>query len=170
VNTRQKVLSSPMPVRAVISFSGNAVSSSRRRASSMRKRRTRAAGDSPSAEHEGAGADRDDAGNARGKAHEPRDQLGRIGINGFGRIGRMALRAADQRKDVQIVALNDLLEPAHLAYLLRHDSVHGKFGRNVRVDAGALWIGDDKLRISSVKDPAHSAWADLWCEHRHVRG
>ena len=85
----------------------------------------------------------------------------RIGINGFGRIGRMALRAACERKDVQIVALNDLLEPAHLAYLLRHDSVHGKFGRSVRVDAGALWVGDDQLRISSVQDPAQSAWADL---------
>jgi glyceraldehyde 3-phosphate dehydrogenase len=85
----------------------------------------------------------------------------RIGINGFGRIGRMALRAACERNDVQIVALNDLLEPAHLAYLLRHDSVHGKFGHSVRLDAGALWIGDQKIRISSVKEPAQSAWGEL---------
>jgi len=85
----------------------------------------------------------------------------RIGINGFGRIGRMALRAAWERNDVQIVALNDLLEPAHLAYLLRHDSVHGKFAHGVRLDAGALWVGDQKLRISSVKEPAQSAWGEL---------
>ncbi|HEU4577005.1 MAG TPA: type I glyceraldehyde-3-phosphate dehydrogenase [Polyangiaceae bacterium] len=85
----------------------------------------------------------------------------RMAINGFGRIGRMALRAACQRNDVQIVAINDLLEPAHLAYLLRHDSVHGKFERSVRVDAGALWVGDQKIRISSVKEPAQSAWGEL---------
>jgi glyceraldehyde 3-phosphate dehydrogenase len=85
----------------------------------------------------------------------------RIGINGFGRIGRMALRAACERDDVQIVAVNDLLELAHLAYLLRYDSVHGKFGHSVRVDAGALWVGDQKIRISSVKEPAQSAWGDL---------
>jgi glyceraldehyde 3-phosphate dehydrogenase len=88
-------------------------------------------------------------------------QMIRIGINGFGRIGRMALRAAWERKDLQIVAINDLLEPPHLAYLLRHDSVHGKFARAVRVDAGALWVGDQKIRISSVKEPAQSAWGDL---------
>jgi glyceraldehyde 3-phosphate dehydrogenase len=85
----------------------------------------------------------------------------RIGINGFGRIGRMALRVACERKDVQIVAVNDLLELPHLAYLLRHDSVHGKFAHSVRVDAGALWVRDQKIRISSVKEPAHSAWGDL---------
>jgi glyceraldehyde 3-phosphate dehydrogenase len=73
----------------------------------------------------------------------------------------MALRAAWEREDVQVVAVNDLLEPAHLAYLLRHDSVHGKFGHSVRVEAGALWVGDKKLRISSVKEPAQSAWGEL---------
>jgi glyceraldehyde 3-phosphate dehydrogenase len=85
----------------------------------------------------------------------------RIGINGFGRIGRMALRAACERDDVQIVAVNDLLDLAHLAYLLRHDSVHGKFAHSVRADAGALWIDEQKIRISSVKEPAQSAWGDL---------
>src|SRR3569832_2195899 len=85
----------------------------------------------------------------------------RIGINGFGRIGRMALRAACERGDVQIVAINDLLELSHLAYLLRHDSVHGKFACDVRVESGTLWIDDQKIRISSVKEPASSAWGDV---------
>jgi glyceraldehyde 3-phosphate dehydrogenase len=73
----------------------------------------------------------------------------------------MALRAACERSDVLIVAINDLLELPHLAYLLRHDSVHGKFARSVRIDAGKLWIGDQKIRISSVKEPAQSAWGDV---------
>ncbi len=85
----------------------------------------------------------------------------RIGINGFGRIGRMALRAAVERTDVQVVAINDLLEPAHLAYLLRYDSVHGKFARDLRVEPGALWIGDQKVRVSSVKEPAALAWGKV---------
>ncbi len=85
----------------------------------------------------------------------------RIGINGFGRIGRMALRAACERDDVQIVAINDLLELPHLAYLLRHDSVHGKFAHGVRIEAGALWVGEQKMRVSSVKEPAQSAWGEV---------
>ena len=61
----------------------------------------------------------------------------RIGINGFGRIGRMAFRAALARPDVEVVAVNDLLELPHLAYLLAHDSVRGKLGTSVTVDGGA---------------------------------
>jgi len=84
----------------------------------------------------------------------------RIGINGFGRIGRMAFRAAMERADVQVVAVNDLLEPPQLAYLLRHDSVHGRFRHDVALKDGALVVDGRPIRITAVKDPAASAWGD----------
>jgi glyceraldehyde 3-phosphate dehydrogenase len=82
----------------------------------------------------------------------------RIGINGFGRIGRATLRAALGRDDVQVVAVNDLLELPHLAYLLKYDSVHGRLGHDVAVQDGALVIDGRRVRASAVKDPAASAW------------
>lgn len=85
----------------------------------------------------------------------------KIGINGFGRIGRMALRAALRRHDVEVVAINDLLELRHLAYLLKHDSVHGKLGHEVVVDAQKLFIGGRELRVSALREPAASAWRDV---------
>jgi glyceraldehyde 3-phosphate dehydrogenase len=83
-----------------------------------------------------------------------------LGINGFGRIGRMALRAALARGDVQVLAVNDLLEPAHLAYLLRHDSVHGKLRHRVEIEPNALVIDGRRLRVTARKDPAEIAWRD----------
>jgi len=83
-----------------------------------------------------------------------------IGINGFGRIGRMAFRAAAQRTDVQVVALNDLLEPRQLAYLLKHDSVHGRFGHDVAVKDRFIVVDGRPVRTTAVKDPAESAWGD----------
>ena len=89
----------------------------------------------------------------------------RIGINGFGRIGRTVLRAAMARNDVEVVAVNDLLELPHLAYLLKHDSVHGRLGRAVAVRAAAndrsLVVGDRVIRATALKDPAASAWDDV---------
>ena len=84
----------------------------------------------------------------------------KIGINGFGRIGRMTFRAAMQRADVQVVAVNDLLELPHLAYLLRHDSVHGRFGHDVAVKDRSLLVDGRPIRATAVKDPAASAWGD----------
>ena len=84
----------------------------------------------------------------------------KLGINGFGRIGRMAFRAAAQRADVQVVAVNDLLEPRQLAYLLKHDSVHGRFGQDVAIEDRFLVVGGRPVRITGVKDPAESAWGD----------
>jgi glyceraldehyde 3-phosphate dehydrogenase (phosphorylating) len=84
----------------------------------------------------------------------------KIGINGFGRIGRMAFRAAMNRRDVEVVAVNDLLELPHLAYLLRHDSVHGRFGHDVAVKDRFLMVDGRPVRVSAVKDPAASAWGD----------
>jgi len=82
----------------------------------------------------------------------------RIGINGFGRIGRMALRAALARKDVEVVAVNDLLELPHLAYLLKHDSTHGRLAEEVGTAEGHLLVGGRRIRATSVKDPSASAW------------
>ena len=70
-----------------------------------------------------------------------------IGINGFGRIGRMVFRAAADRDDVEIVAINDLLDVEHLAYLLKYDSVHGRFNGSVEVIDGQLIVNGKNIRI-----------------------
>jgi glyceraldehyde 3-phosphate dehydrogenase len=84
----------------------------------------------------------------------------KIGINGFGRIGRTAFRAALGRDDVQVVAVNDLLEPRQLAYLLKHDSVHGGLGRDVAVKNSFLVVDGRPVRATAAKDPAASAWGE----------
>jgi glyceraldehyde 3-phosphate dehydrogenase len=84
----------------------------------------------------------------------------KIGINGFGRIGRMAFRAAMKRRDVQVVAVNDLLELPHLAYLLKHDSVHGKLGHPVATGDRCLIVDGRSIRATAVREPAASAWGD----------
>jgi glyceraldehyde 3-phosphate dehydrogenase len=88
----------------------------------------------------------------------------KIGINGFGRIGRVAFRAALERSDVEIVAVNDLLELPQLAYLLRHDSVHGRLRHQVAIDGGALVVDGRRVRATAVKDPAASAWREVGAE------
>lgn len=84
----------------------------------------------------------------------------KIGINGFGRIGRAAFRAALGRRDVEVVAINDLLDPRHLAYLLRYDSVHGRLNRQVAATESSLVVDGRPIRTSAVMDPAASAWGD----------
>ena len=82
----------------------------------------------------------------------------KIGINGFGRIGRMVLRAAIERNDVEVVAINDLLDIKHLAYLLKYDSVHGKCKADVLSDDNSLIVDGKKIQISSERDPKKIAW------------
>ena len=84
-----------------------------------------------------------------------------IGINGFGRIGRMACRAALQRNDVRVVAVNDLLALPHLAYLLEHDSVHGKLRCELAVKDGLLVVDGQPIRVTAVKDPAAASWNEV---------
>ncbi len=84
----------------------------------------------------------------------------KIGINGFGRIGRAAFRASLLRDDLQVVAVNDLLELPHLAYLLKYDSVHGPLGRPVSAEHDRLLVDGRAVRVTSAKDPAASAWGD----------
>jgi len=83
----------------------------------------------------------------------------KVGINGFGRIGRMVFRAATQHfPDIEIVGINDLLEPEYLAYMLRHDSVHGRFKGDIGVDGNILIVNGRKIRLTQVKDPAELKW------------
>ena len=83
----------------------------------------------------------------------------KVGINGFGRIGRMVFRAAAKDfPDIEVVAINDLLEPDYLAYMLKHDSVHGLFKGDVKVDGGNLVVNGKKIRLTAIKDPAELKW------------
>src|SRR5512145_2880488 len=87
----------------------------------------------------------------------------KVGINGFGRIGRNVLRSAVQNfgNDIEIVAINDLLEPDYLAYMLQYDSVHGRFKGDVSVDGNTLVVNGRRIRLTAVKDPAELKWGDV---------
>jgi len=87
----------------------------------------------------------------------------KVGINGFGRIGRNVLRAAVQNfgSDIEIVGINDLLEPDYLAYMLQYDSVHGHFKGKIAVEGGALLINGKKIRLTQERDPANLKWGDV---------
>jgi glyceraldehyde 3-phosphate dehydrogenase len=86
----------------------------------------------------------------------------KVGINGFGRIGRMVLRAAVQYfPDIEIVGINDLLEPDYLAYMLRYDSVHGRFKGDLAVDGKTLIVNGKRIRLTAEKDPAQLKWGDI---------
>ena len=85
----------------------------------------------------------------------------KIGINGFGRIGRMVFRSAMKQEDVTIVGVNDLLAVDHLAYLLKYDSVHGKYDGTVEVDGGDLIVDGQRIKISAERNPADIGWGDL---------
>ena len=86
----------------------------------------------------------------------------KVGINGFGRIGRNVLRSAIQNfPDIEIVAINDLLEPDYLAYMLKYDSVHGRFDGEVSVDGNTLVVNGKKIRLTAVKDPAELKWGEV---------
>ena len=86
----------------------------------------------------------------------------KVGINGFGRIGRMVFRAvAKDFKDIEIVAINDLLEPNYLAYMLKYDSVHGRFNGDIAVDGGNMVVNGKKIRLTAEKDPANLKWSEV---------
>jgi len=89
----------------------------------------------------------------------------KIGINGFGRIGRMVFRAALQHfPDLEIVGVNDLLEPDYLAYMLQYDSVHGRFKGTVAVEGTDLIVNGKKIRLTAEKDPANLKWNEVGAE------
>ncbi|MGB5554775.1 MAG: glyceraldehyde 3-phosphate dehydrogenase NAD-binding domain-containing protein, partial [Flavobacteriaceae bacterium] len=88
----------------------------------------------------------------------------KIGINGFGRIGRLVFRTTVKRGDVDVVAINDLLDVEHLAYLLKYDSVHGKFDGTVDVKDGHLIVNGKKVRITAERDPKNIKWDAVGAE------
>ena len=86
----------------------------------------------------------------------------KIGINGFGRIGRMVFRAAVQNfSNIEVVGINDLLEPEYLAYMLQFDSVHGRFKGDVAVDGNTLVVNGHRIRLTAVKDPSELKWSEV---------
>ncbi len=88
----------------------------------------------------------------------------KIGINGFGRIGRLAFRAAVNRPDVEIVGINDLVEPDYMAYMLKYDSTHGRFDGTVEAKDGNLIVNGKTIRVTAEKDPANLKWDEVGAE------
>lgn len=88
----------------------------------------------------------------------------KIGINGFGRIGRLAFRAALQRDDIEVVGINDLVEPDYMAYMLKYDSTHGKFEGTVEEKDGNLIVNGKTIRVTAERDPAALKWDEIGAE------
>src|SRR5512135_1487473 len=86
----------------------------------------------------------------------------KVGINGFGRIGRMVFRAVTKDfPEIEIVAINDLLDPDYLAYMLKYDSVHGRFNGDIAVDGSNMIVNGKKIRLTAEKDPANLKWNEV---------
>ena len=87
----------------------------------------------------------------------------KVGINGFGRIGRMVFRAAVENfaNDIEVVGINDLLDPDYLAYMLKYDSVHGQFMHDIKVDGNTMIVDGKKIRLTAEKDPANLKWNEV---------
>lgn len=88
----------------------------------------------------------------------------KIGINGFGRIGRLAFRAAIERPNIEVVGINDLVEPDYMAYMLKYDSTHGPFKGTIAVENGHLVVNGKTIRVTAEKDPANLKWGEIGAE------
>ncbi|MBF0275248.1 MAG: type I glyceraldehyde-3-phosphate dehydrogenase [Nitrospinae bacterium] len=89
----------------------------------------------------------------------------KVGINGFGRIGRLVFRAAATRNDIQIVGINDLLDVDYMAYMLKYDSTHGRFEGDVSVKDGKLVVNGNEIRVTAERNPADLKWGDIGAEY-----
>lgn len=89
----------------------------------------------------------------------------KVGINGFGRIGRLVFRAAQGRKDIQIVGINDLIDVEYMAYMLKYDTVHGRFDGTVEIKDGKLVVNGNAIRVTAEKSPADLKWGDVAAEY-----
>ncbi len=89
----------------------------------------------------------------------------KVGINGFGRIGRLVFRAAVQRNNIEVVGINDLIDVEYMAYMLRYDSVHGQFKGDVSVKDGKLVVNGKAIRVTAEKDPANLKWNEVGAEY-----
>ena len=85
----------------------------------------------------------------------------RVGINGFGRIGRLAFRSAINKENIEIVAINDLLDIDHLAYLLKYDSVHGRFKGTIEVKDKTMFVNGKPIRVTGEKNPEDIQWGKV---------
>ncbi|GAB6007539.1 type I glyceraldehyde-3-phosphate dehydrogenase [Dysgonomonas reticulitermitis] len=89
----------------------------------------------------------------------------KVGINGFGRIGRLVFRAAQTRNDIQVVGINDLIDVEYMAYMLRYDSIHGQFKGTVEVKDGKLVVNGNAIRVTAEKNPADLKWSEVGAEY-----
>ena len=89
----------------------------------------------------------------------------RVGINGFGRIGRLVFRAAQERNDIEIVGINDLISVDYMAYMLRYDTMHGQFNGTIEVKDGNLVVNGHSIRVTAEKDPANLKWDEVGAEY-----
>jgi glyceraldehyde 3-phosphate dehydrogenase len=89
----------------------------------------------------------------------------KVGINGFGRIGRLVFRAAQQRNDIEIVGINDLISVEYMSYMLRYDTIHGQFKGTVEVKDGQLVVNGKTIRVTAEKDPANLKWDEVGAEY-----
>lgn len=89
----------------------------------------------------------------------------KVGINGFGRIGRLVFRAACARKDIEIVGINDLLDATYMAYMLKYDTVHGRFDGTVEVKDGKLVVNGKAIRVTAEKDPSNLKWNEVGADY-----
>ncbi|MDP2041221.1 MAG: type I glyceraldehyde-3-phosphate dehydrogenase [Algoriphagus sp.] len=89
----------------------------------------------------------------------------KVGINGFGRIGRLAFRVAQEREDMQVVAINDLIDVDYMAYMLKYDSTHGQFKGTVEVKDGSLIVNGNKIRVTAEKSPAALKWGQVGADY-----
>jgi glyceraldehyde 3-phosphate dehydrogenase len=89
----------------------------------------------------------------------------KVGINGFGRIGRLAFRASMQRDDMEVVAINDLIDVEYMSYMLRYDTIHGRFNGSVEVKDGKLVVNGKAIRVTAEKDPANLKWNEVGADY-----
>ncbi len=89
----------------------------------------------------------------------------RVGINGFGRIGRLVFRAAQERNDIEIVGINDLIDVEYMAYMLRYDTMHGQFKGSIEIKDGKLVVNGKAIRVTAEKNPADLKWNEVGAEY-----
>ena len=89
----------------------------------------------------------------------------KVGINGFGRIGRLVFRAAQKRDDIVVVGINDLIDVEYMAYMLRYDTMHGQFDGTIEVRNGNLVVNGNEIRVTAEKDPANLKWNEVGAEY-----
>lgn len=88
-----------------------------------------------------------------------------VGINGFGRIGRLVFRAAQSREDIQIVGINDLMDVEYIAYMLKYDTIHGQFDGTIKTKEGKLIVNGHEIRVTAEKDPSNLKWDEVQAEY-----